>query len=204
MQFPWVAVYWRKRLSHRQSPSSDGARFLLHTLLNQSEWGCHRLLCWQIRCFIKSTGVFSYLPSYEPNLVWFGSSSDLVCWVFKCTGKGPLFAPNKSGLGFAFLMCVSVKEARQQLKYNELLSSPRERKGITKLKLCIIWGSSLSCRGNFFSVFAANMFKFALFWRQVVNASEVYTWHMFLFTRCPPFVSCSRCSVYHFKCILIY
>lgn len=125
-------------------------------------------------------------------------------WVFKCTGKGTLFAPNKSRLGLAFLTGAWGKEARQQLKSNKLLPSTTGMARYGQAELVLLFEAFLWVAEAIFFVFAANMFEFSLFWRQVVNASEVHTWHMFLFTCCPPFISCSRCSVYHFKCILIY
>lgn len=110
-------------------------------------------------------------------------------------GKGMLFALNKSCPCSVFLLCLT--ERCPAVAEMQWTLSLRENSAVT-------WDSSFCCSSNFYSMFAANMVKLALFWKQAVNASEVHTWHMFLFTCCPPFVACSRCSVYHFECILIY
>lgn len=118
----------------------------------------------------EAQGYFCIFPPMDRY--WY----DLVCWVFKCAGKGTLFAPNKSCLGSAFPAGASVRGARQQLRHSELLpsTSGKARYGPPRIVLlfqALLWVAE----AIFFSVFAANMFKFALFWRQVVNASEVHT-----------------------------
>lgn len=167
---------------------------------HQSLSGCRCPFCWQMRHFAKKhRGIFvSSLQWTDSGMIWFAGFLNVLV-------KGCCFAPNKSRLGLAFPPCASVRGARQQLRHSKLLSSTSGKARYGQPSIVLLFEALLwVAEAIFFSVFAANMFKFTLFWRQVVNASEVHTWHMSLFTCCPPFVSCSRCSVYHFKCILIY
>lgn len=63
----------------------------------------------------KPRGVLlSSLQWSQSGRVWLQQC--LGFWLFKCTGKGTLFAPNKICLGLAFLTGARGKEARQQLK----------------------------------------------------------------------------------------
>lgn len=118
MQFPWVAGYWRQRLSHQRCPCSSSAE---HSQIGPRQ--DVTVSCTEDKALCKRhRGVFlSSLQWSTSGRVWL--QHWLGFWVFKCTGKGTLFAPNKSRLGLAFLTGAWGKEARQQLKSNKLLPS---------------------------------------------------------------------------------
>lgn len=153
----------------------------------------------------KGTGLLFYLHSSGADLVGFGCSSALVSGFLSVLVKGHCLLQTKAAWAWHSWQEPEEKKPRQQLKSNKLPPSTSGEARYGQAELVLLFEAFLwVAEANFLCVFAANMFKFSLFWRQVVNASEVHTWHMFLFTCCPPFISCSRCSVYHFKCILIY
>lgn len=202
MQFPWVAGYWRQRLSHQRCPCSAGA-----VPRNTCESVPGRMSpspALRIRHCVKGTGVFFCLPSSEAHLVGFGCSTDLVSGFLNALVKGHCLLQTKAAWAWHSWRVPEEKKPGSSWNPTNCSLPPREWQGMAKLNLCCYSRLFFGLQRQFFFVFAANMFKFSLFWRQVVNASEVHTWHMFLFTCCPPFISCSRCSVYHFKCILIY
>lgn len=142
MQFSPVAVYWRKRLSCKQSPPSAGAG-VLHT--HQSPSGCRRPFCWQMRRFAKKhRGIFvSSLQWTDSGMIWFAGFLNVLV-------EGCCLLQTKAVWAWhSRRVPQSERQAAAETQQTALFHLGKG-KIWPAFNCAAIWGSSLGCRGNFF------------------------------------------------------